>query len=58
MSGIAHGVADDDSAPQNRPAPAWKMSEGLASALPIIVLLVLGLFGPMALVLIYRGARL
>ena len=53
MSGIAHSVVDDDSAPQNRPAPAWKMSEGLASALPIIVLLVLGLFGPMALVLIY-----
>ena len=53
MSGIAHGVADDDSAPRNRPAPAWKMSEGLVSALPIIVLLVLGVFGPMALVLIY-----
>lgn len=53
MSGIAHSVADDDSAQQNRPAPTWKMSEGLVSALPIIVLLVLGFFGPMALVLVY-----
>jgi spermidine/putrescine transport system permease protein len=53
VSGIAHSVADDDSARHNRPAPAWKMSEGMVSALPIIVLLVLGFFGPMALVLVY-----
>ena len=40
-----------DSAPENR--PAWKMSGGLVSALPIIVLLILGFGGPMVLVLIY-----
>ncbi len=40
-----------DSAPENR--PAWKMSGGLVSALPIIVLLILGFVGPMVLVLIY-----
>lgn len=57
MSGAVDSVADDDSAPdkrqQNRPATPWKMSEGLVSALPIIVMLVLGFFGPMLLVLIY-----
>ena len=57
MSGITHGVADDDGAPENRPskrpAPAWKLSEGLVSALPVITLLVLGFFGPMVLVLVY-----
>jgi spermidine/putrescine transport system permease protein len=61
MSGIAHGVADDDGSPQNRPGrrpqnrptAAWKMSEGLVSALPVIVLLILGFFGPMLLVLVY-----
>ncbi|MBT5781518.1 MAG: ABC transporter permease [Rhodospirillaceae bacterium] len=50
MSEIAHN-ADDDSAPERR--PAWKMSGGLVSALPIIVLLILGFVGPMVLVLIY-----
>ena len=40
-----------DNAPENR--PAWKMSGGLVSALPIIVLLILGFGGPMVLVLIY-----
>lgn len=40
-----------DSATENR--PAWKMSGGLVSALPIIVLLILGFGGPMVLVLIY-----
>ena len=50
-----------DTLPQDRMAgarskaasPAWTISEGLASALPIITLLVIGFFGPMALVLIY-----
>jgi len=51
MNGATDGATD--SAPQHRLARSWKMSEGLVSALPIIVLLVLGFFGPMILVLVY-----
>ena len=53
MSGIAHSVADDEIVPQASPKPAWSLSEGLVAALPILLLLVLGFFGPMALVLVY-----
>ena len=44
-------IAGGDSASERR--PAWKMSGGLVSALPIITLLILGFVGPMVLVLVY-----
>jgi spermidine/putrescine transport system permease protein len=44
-------AAGGDNASERR--PAWKMSGGLVSALPIITLLILGFVGPMVLVLVY-----
>ena len=46
-----NSTAGGDSASERR--PAWKMSGGLVSALPIITLLILGFVGPMVLVLVY-----
>ena len=57
MSAATDSVTGDNGAPrkrpQNSPKPAWKMSGGLVSALPILVLLILGFVGPMILVLVY-----
>jgi spermidine/putrescine transport system permease protein len=46
-----NSTAGGDSASERR--PAWKVSGGLVSALPIITLLILGFVGPMVLVLVY-----
>lgn len=46
------GISQDSIAAQTA-KPSWAFSEGLIAALPIIILLVIGFFGPMALVLIY-----
>ncbi len=46
------GIGQDSIAARTA-KPSWTFSEGLIAALPIIILLVIGFFGPMALVLIY-----
>ncbi len=53
MSEIARSAAHDGAARRNRLVSSWKMSPGLVSALPIMVLLVIGFLGPMVLVLVY-----
>ena len=57
MSEIARSELDNNSAAGGNKAsekrPAWKMSGGLVSALPVIALLILGFVGPMVLVLVY-----
>lgn len=53
MSEIARRAADDGAAPWSRLVPSWKLPPGLVSALPIVVLLVVGFLGPMVLVVIY-----
>jgi spermidine/putrescine transport system permease protein len=54
MTDFTQTLESEEAAAQTSPHKlTWTWSDGLVSALPIILLLLLGFFGPMALVLIY-----